>query len=78
MLLKPHVKYMTCGTITNTVDFLRTGQEGKHLSTIKINHIYFISKDILHMSETDIGESIPYSSTYHPPIIYNRPKPGDL
>jgi hypothetical protein len=44
----------TYGTITDTVDIIRTHKRGKHLNSLEKYHIYKISKNNLHMNDTNI------------------------
>jgi hypothetical protein len=44
----------TYGTITDTIDVIRTGKKGKHLNSLEKFHTYLLSKDNLHMNETCI------------------------
>jgi hypothetical protein len=39
----------TYGTITDTVDVIRTGRKGRHLNTLEKYHIYKISRKNLHI-----------------------------
>jgi hypothetical protein len=45
----------TYGTITDTMDIVKTGRKGKHLNTLEKYHIYRISKDNPHMNDTHIN-----------------------
>jgi hypothetical protein len=40
------------GTITDTMDIIRTHRKGKHLNTLEKCHIYKIGKDKLQMNDT--------------------------
>jgi predicted patatin/cPLA2 family phospholipase len=40
------------GTITDTMDVIRTGRKGKHLNTLQKYYIYKISKNSLYMNDT--------------------------
>jgi hypothetical protein len=44
----------TYGTITDTVDIIKTENKGKHLNTLEKYQIYKISKNKLHMNVTHI------------------------
>jgi hypothetical protein len=44
----------TYGIIKDTVDIVRTHKKGKHLNTLEKYHIYIISKNNLHMNDTNI------------------------
>jgi hypothetical protein len=50
----------TYGTITDTMDVIRTGRKGKHLNTLEKYYIYKISKNNVHMNDTHIKA---YNST---------------
>jgi flagellin-specific chaperone FliS len=47
------------GAITDTTDSIRTQKIGKNLNTLEKYHIYKISKNNLHMNDTNID-------TYNP------------
>jgi hypothetical protein len=69
----------TYGTITDTINVIRTGRKGRHLSTLEKYHIYKISRDNLHMNDiyirhiqshiSDITRTLRHSST-HPQERY--------
>jgi hypothetical protein len=42
------------GTITDTMDIVRTAKKGKHLNTLERYHIYRLSREKLHMNDTYI------------------------
>jgi hypothetical protein len=44
----------TYGTITDTIDIIRTQKKGKHLNTLEKYHINKIGRNILHMDDTNI------------------------
>jgi hypothetical protein len=44
----------TYGTITDTMDVIRTGRKGRHLNTLERYHIYKISRNKLHMNDTHV------------------------
>jgi hypothetical protein len=41
----------TYGTITDTMDVIRTGRKGRHLNILEMYHIYKISRNNLHMND---------------------------
>jgi hypothetical protein len=51
------------GTITDTVDIVKTHKKGKHLNTLEKYHIYRISKSNLHMNDTNIDTHNPVFKT---------------
>jgi hypothetical protein len=60
----------TYGTITDTMAVIRIGRKGRHLNTLEKYHIYEISRNNLHMTETYIELHNPIFQTVHE--IYNR------
>jgi hypothetical protein len=42
----------TDGTVTDTMDVIRTGRKGRHLNNLEKYHIYKISRENLHMNDT--------------------------
>jgi hypothetical protein len=44
----------TYGTITDTMEIITMGRKGKHLNTLEKYHIYKVSKNNLHMNDTNI------------------------
>jgi hypothetical protein len=60
----------TYGTITDTMDVIRTGRKGRHLSTLEKYHIYRISRNNLDMNDTHIEAYNPIFQTVHE--LYNR------
>jgi hypothetical protein len=53
----------TYGTITGTVDVIRTGRKGRHLNILEKYHIYTISRNSLHINDTS-KHTILYSKQY--------------
>jgi hypothetical protein len=52
-IFKPYTKHRTyIGTITDTMDVIRTGRKGRHLKTLEKYLIYKISRNNLHMNDT--------------------------
>jgi hypothetical protein len=49
----------TYGTITDTMNIIRTGRKGRHLNTLEKYHIYRISRNNLHMNDTHIKAQNP-------------------
>jgi hypothetical protein len=79
----------TYGTITSSMDIIKTGRKGEHLSILEKYYIYRISKDNMHMNDT---HTTPYlrhcmnftldSSTHTPQLRYKSRRkhtkyPGD-
>jgi hypothetical protein len=60
----------TYGTITDTMDVIRTGRKSRHLNTLERYHIYKICRNNLHMNETYIEAHNPILQTVHG--LYNR------
>jgi hypothetical protein len=52
------------GTITDTMEIMKTESKGRYLNTLERYYIYEISKDNLHMNDTNLIHIIPYSSHY--------------
>jgi hypothetical protein len=55
----------TYGTITDTMEIIKTGRRGRYLNTIEKYHIYEIGKDNLHMNDTNIDIHNPIFKTLH-------------
>jgi hypothetical protein len=53
----------TYGTITDTMEIVKTGKKGRHLNTLEKYHIYRISEDNLHMNDTYIDIHNPIFET---------------
>jgi hypothetical protein len=60
----------TYGTITDTMDIIKTGRKGKHLNTLEKYYFCRISKDSLHKNDTQIDTYNPIFETLHE--LYNR------
>jgi hypothetical protein len=64
------------GTITDTMDIIKTGRKGKHLNTLEKYHICRISKDNLHMNDTyiDTYETLHelYTRQHIPPVTLQK------
>jgi hypothetical protein len=56
----------TYGTITDTMDVIRTGWKDRHLNTLERYHIYKINKN-LHMNNTHTEAHSPIFQTVHEP-----------
>jgi hypothetical protein len=53
----------TYGTITDTMDIIKTEKKGKYLNTLEKYHTYKISKNKLHMNDTYIDMCNPIFET---------------
>jgi hypothetical protein len=51
------------GTITDTMDIVRTAKKGKHLNTLERYHMYRLSREKLHMNDTYIDTHNPIFET---------------
>jgi hypothetical protein len=60
----------TYGTITHTMDFIRTGRKTRHLNALERFHIYKIGGNNLHMSDRHIEAHNPIIQTVHE--LYDR------
>jgi hypothetical protein len=49
----------TYGTMTDTMDIIKTGRQGRHLNTLEKYHSHRISKNILHMNDTYVDTHTP-------------------
>jgi hypothetical protein len=49
-----NIRYMghTYGTVTGTMDVIRTGRKGRLLNTLEKYHIYKIDRNNLYMNDT--------------------------
>jgi hypothetical protein len=54
----------TYGTITGTVDVIRTGRKGRRLNALEKYHMYKINRNKLHMNDTHIEAHNLYSKQY--------------
>jgi hypothetical protein len=54
----------TYGTITDTMDVIRTGRKGRHMNTLEKYHIYKISRNNLHMNDNTSKHTILCSKQY--------------
>jgi hypothetical protein len=59
-----------CGTITDIMDVIRTGREGRHLNALERYQIYKISRNSLHMNNTHIEAHNRIFQTVHE--LYDR------
>jgi hypothetical protein len=55
----------TYGKITDTMEIIKTERKGRYLKTLEIYYIYEISKDNLHMNDTDIDIHNPIFKALH-------------
>jgi hypothetical protein len=55
----------TYGTITDTMEIIKTGRKRRYLNTIEKYHIYEICKNNLHMNDTGIDIHNPIFKTLH-------------
>jgi hypothetical protein len=53
------------GTITDTMDIITAGRQGKYLNTLERYHIYKISRKNLHLNETHIDTHSPIFEALH-------------
>jgi hypothetical protein len=60
----------TYGTVTDTMDVIRTRRKGRHLNTLERYHIYEISTNGLHMNDTHIEAHNPIFQTVRE--LYDR------
>jgi hypothetical protein len=60
----------TYGTITDTMDVIRTGRKSRDLNTLERYHIYKISRNNLHMNDTHIEAHNLIFQTVHD--LYDR------
>jgi hypothetical protein len=60
----------TYGTITGTMDIIRTGRKSRHLNTLERYHIYKISRNKLYMNDIYIEEHNLIFQTVHK--LYDR------
>jgi hypothetical protein len=60
----------TYGTVTDTMDIVKTGRKRRHLNTIERYHVYKISRNNLHMNDTYIYAQNPIFQTGHK--LYDR------
>jgi hypothetical protein len=58
------------GTITDIMDVIRTERKGRHLNRLEKYHIYKISRNNLHMNDTQIEVQNPISERVHE--LYDR------
>lgn len=58
-LLKQEMR--TCGTVTDTMETMKTAKRGKHLNTMKKYLVYTISNERLHMTDKYI-DNFEYNS----------------
>jgi hypothetical protein len=76
-----HILYTghSYGTITDTMEVMKTEWKGRYLKTLERYYIYEISKDNLHMNDTNVAthnlifKALHYNSTYLPyiPPLYH-------
>jgi hypothetical protein len=59
-----------CGTITDTMDVIRTGRKSRHLNNVEKYHIYNISRTNIHMNNMHIDTHNPIFRTVHE--LYDR------
>jgi hypothetical protein len=55
----------TYGTITDTMEIMKTERKGRYLNTLERYHIYEISKDNLHMNDTNVDIHNPIFKAIH-------------
>jgi hypothetical protein len=55
----------TYGTITDTMEIIKTGRKRRYLNTLEKYHIYEMSKDNLRMNDTNIDIHNPIFKTLH-------------
>jgi hypothetical protein len=53
------------GTITDTMDIIRTHRKGKHLNTLEKYHIYKISRENIQMNDTNTDTHNPIFQALH-------------
>jgi hypothetical protein len=58
------------GSITDAMGVIHTGRKGKHLNSLEKYHIYKISKDELHMNDTNFEAHNPIFQVTHE--LYDR------
>jgi hypothetical protein len=60
----------TNGKTTNTMDIIRTGRNDRHLNTLEKYRFYKISRNKLHINDTQIETHNPIFQTVHE--LYDR------
>jgi hypothetical protein len=55
----------TYGTITDTMEIIKTERKGRYLNTLERYYIYEIGKDNLHMNDTNIDIHNPIFKALH-------------
>jgi hypothetical protein len=55
----------TYGTITDTMEIIKTERKGRYLNTLEIYYIYEIGMDNLHMNDTNIDILNPIFKALH-------------
>jgi hypothetical protein len=53
------------GTITDTMDIIKTHRKGKHLNTLEKYYIYKVSRDNLQMNDTNTDTHKPIFKALH-------------
>jgi hypothetical protein len=55
----------TCGTITDIMEIRKTERKGRYLNTLERYYIYEITKDNLHLNDTNIDIHNPIFKALH-------------
>jgi hypothetical protein len=63
------------GTMEENMDVVRIGRKGQYLNTLEKYYIYKISREKLHMNDTNIENTIPYLKNYKKFTTHPLPTP---
>jgi hypothetical protein len=66
MIRKTYIKHWNAyGTITDTIEIMKTERKGRHLNTLEIYYIYKVSKDKIQMNDTNVDIYNPIFEALH-------------